>query len=500
MTHSLTCTQQRQKETEKTRKLVTIGVVGSIAFHGVALSMMNYIEKPLAKEENKPIEFIIIQEPEPKQDIKQEKPKLQPEKPIPKTQLKEVEPSKPQTTPTVKANSPKSQVIQSLKTNIPKPKPTETIEPTLSPQEIIQPIKTPTPIATESNPIKPQFNTPNSTPQIEENTAPLLPQEVLTSNTLARNNIPRAPKPVENQNSSNSWSNSFKSSPRAVNNNTNQETFVASMSENVGVSSGRLSRNNNKTPSTINGSNGNQGEGIGNLRNSFSRGNSNSNSNGIGNGNKVSGIPSNVAATSQSVPQRPQAKLTPPPPESIKCIRNCDPVYPSELQGVEGKTTVKVNLDSGGNVLGVNVVNPHSNGEVNRQALLAARQMRFSSPSVNNASVQVSINFTVAGSEFDRLARQKKEEQQRQARLAQDKERQARQAQLEKERLQRQQQLEKERQERERLAQIEREKTEQQLRQSSSPINTQTNINNSENLPLLELDEKLDSTLLEEGN
>lgn len=125
---------------------------------------------------------------------------------------------------------------------------------------------------------------------------------------------------------------------------------------------------------------------------------------------------------------------------------------------MEGKATVKVNLDSNGNVLGVSVVGSHSNGEVNRQALLAARKMRFSSPGVNNASVQVSINFTVAGSEFDRIARQKKEAAERQARLEQEKERQARQAQLEKERLERQRQLEKERQEREAQARIEREK------------------------------------------
>lgn len=80
---------------------------------------------------------------------------------------------------------------------------------------------------------------------------------------------------------------------------------------------------------------------------------------------------------------------------------------------MEGKATVKVNLDSNGNVLGVSVVGSHSNGEVNRQALLAARKMRFSSPGVNNASVQVSINFTVAGSEFDRIARQKKKKRQK---------------------------------------------------------------------------------------
>lgn len=364
-------------------------------------------------------------------------------------------------------------------------------------QEVARVNPTPQPQKTseaiENNP-KPEQITettpqPSITPSPESPISP--PQEVLTSNAPVKNNIPRAVKPINDN--SNSLSSSLNSSPRAESRNNGQSSTVARVTQDTPVSSGRLSRSSNNTPSAVSSS---QGEEVGNLRNSLSRGSSQTSNNNSQ--NTVSGIPSNIAATSQSVPSRPQAKPTPPPPESIKCISNCNPEYPSALQGVEGKATVKVNLDSNGNVLGVSVVGSHSNGEVNRQALLAARKMRFSSPGVNNASVQVSINFTVAGSEFDRIARQKKEAAERQARLEQEKERQARQAQLEKERLERQRQLEKERQEREAQARIEREKREEELRkqqeleqnqQETLPSETptkETNLeeNDSDNPPL----------------
>jgi TonB family protein len=64
-------------------------------------------------------------------------------------------------------------------------------------------------------------------------------------------------------------------------------------------------------------------------------------------------------------------------------------------------------IDSNGNVIGAELASADSNSQVNRQALLAARQMEFSSPpGGNTASVQVEINFTLEGSDYDRLARE----------------------------------------------------------------------------------------------
>jgi periplasmic protein TonB len=64
-------------------------------------------------------------------------------------------------------------------------------------------------------------------------------------------------------------------------------------------------------------------------------------------------------------------------------------------------------IDPQGDVIGAELASADSNSQVNRQALLAARQMEFSSPPGGNAaSVQVEINFTVEGSDYDRLARE----------------------------------------------------------------------------------------------
>ncbi|MEY4520377.1 MAG: hypothetical protein RLZZ499_2977, partial [Cyanobacteriota bacterium] len=94
----------------------------------------------------------------------------------------------------------------------------------------------------------------------------------------------------------------------------------------------------------------------------------------------------------------------------IACVNNCEPEYPDALEGAEGSAGVKLTIDPTGNVIGAELASADSNSQVNRQALLAARQMEFSSPPGGNAaSVQVKINFTVEGSEYDRLARQEQE-------------------------------------------------------------------------------------------
>ncbi|MGL6338572.1 MAG: energy transducer TonB family protein, partial [Waterburya sp.] len=88
-------------------------------------------------------------------------------------------------------------------------------------------------------------------------------------------------------------------------------------------------------------------------------------------------------------------------------------------------------LDNDGNVIGVAIATPDNNMDVNRQALLAARQMQFSSPEEQEATVVVNINFTVEGSEFDRIAKERQEqrERERQAKLEAEREAKERQQQ-----------------------------------------------------------------------
>ena len=147
-------------------------------------------------------------------------------------------------------------------------------------------------------------------------------------------------------------------------------------------------------------------------------------------------VPDPTVATN-SPPSRPEASSE--PAEGISCIDNCEPEYPSSLEGIEGSAGVKLTIDRNGSVIGAELVTTDSNAQVNRQALLAARQMQFSSPGDSAASVRVKIDFTVEGSEYDRARREEQQEEAaRQEQL--EAEQQAKQEQLEREQARQQQQ------------------------------------------------------------
>lgn len=153
------------------------------------------------------------------------------------------------------------------------------------------------------------------------------------------------------------------------------------------------------------------------------------------------GTPGTVAIGS-SAPPRPEPSTS----EGISCVSNCEPEYPAALEGAEGSAGVKLTIDAGGNVIGAKLASANSNSQLNRQALLAARKMKFDSPpGGGSASVRVKIDFTVAGSEYDRAARQEQREREQLERERQQQEA-ARQQQLEQEKQARQEQLERERQ------------------------------------------------------
>ena len=149
---------------------------------------------------------------------------------------------------------------------------------------------------------------------------------------------------------------------------------------------------------------------------------------------------SDSAVATNSAPPRPEASSE--PAEGISCIDNCEPVYPSALEGVEGSAGVKLTIDRNGNVIGAELATTDSNSQVNRQALLAARQMQFSSPGDSTASVQVKIDFTVEGSEYDRARREEQKRREQAKKEQQEAEQQAQQEQLEREQARQQQQQE----------------------------------------------------------
>ncbi len=185
------------------------------------------------------------------------------------------------------------------------------------------------------------------------------------------------------------------------------------------------------------------------LSNSFTTPNSSSVTDSAESNINNPGVPGSVVATN-SAPPRPEASSQ--EEEGISCVSNCEPEYPAALEGVEGSAGVKLTIDSNGNVIGAELLSADSNSQINREALLVARQMQFSSPGDDAASVQVKIDFTVEGSQYDRLAREEQERKEQAAKEQQELEA-ARQQQIEAEKQAQQEQLKQEREARARQEQ-----------------------------------------------
>ncbi len=130
---------------------------------------------------------------------------------------------------------------------------------------------------------------------------------------------------------------------------------------------------------------------------------------------------SNVASNSPPPTTESESSESVSEEEGIACVSNCEPEYPDALEGAEGSAGVKLTIDPQGNVIGAELASADSNSQVNRQALLAARQMEFSSPPGGNAaSVQVKIDFTVEGSDYDRARREEQERKEQAAKEQQE--------------------------------------------------------------------------------
>ena len=334
-----------------------------------------------------------------------------------------------------------------------KPKPTPKPEPKIESKPIVEPepksVQSSEPVKAQTSPppVKPpepvqaQTAPPKPAPELEPQAAPPepvpepapAPKEAVTNSTLAPSQ-PIVSAPIEN---------------------TGQSSILSS---NFGASSSSVATSSSGSGSGSVGKPGGSGSGVA------------TNSSAVGTG---------------SAPPRPGTGSGSGGEEGISCLSNCEPEYPATLEGTEGSAGVKLTVNPDGNVIGAELVEPHSDSGVNRQALLAARQMQFSSPSSNSAAVRINIDFTVEGSQYDRAARQEQERREQAARESQEQEA-ARQQQLEQEQQARQEQLERERQARQ-------EQLQQQ--QESAPPPAQTDVVEPKPLPALS-PEKLDEERL----
>ncbi len=146
----------------------------------------------------------------------------------------------------------------------------------------------------------------------------------------------------------------------------------------------------------------------------------------------------------------------------LSCISECNPEYPSELEGEEGSAVIKVVVDEDGKVVDSEVSKPNSDSRINEAAIEAARKMEFTAPG-ERVAARIKINFTVEGSDFNREASesQAQNEQEREQREQEQKE------QLAREREQREQE------QKEQLARVREQQQLQRQQQLERPLQQQ---------------------------
>ncbi|PSF35022.1 hypothetical protein C7H19_17930 [Aphanothece hegewaldii CCALA 016] len=386
MSNSNFCSQQRQQEEHKSRKLLAIGLFSSIVLHGaISSAAMRFNEEP--KETKKPIELIIVDAPKPVPEV------IKP-KPEPQKQVKVIPPPPIPEPQKVKVTPPPIPEPQPTKTQPAKPK----IENRQTPARSAQPRRVAR-VAPKPQAIKPQTITPPS-PDVQP--SPVQPSRPSVNPTPITNTQPQ------------------------------QQVLTGSNSSGTKVS----------VPDTPPSGTGNNGSFSGSSQSISGLGSSqgsNSQGTGDGTGGSNSGSSTPVAA-------RPTPKPTPKARQALKCVRGCKVAYPSVLNGVEGSASVKVTVDSSGNVVNADLARSHSNSQINEQAIIAAQKMKFAPRSgESTASVRVTINFTVAGSDFERQARERQQQNERQRQAREQQQQQERQA---REQQERQQQLERQARER----------------------------------------------------
>jgi periplasmic protein TonB len=379
MTNSSFCLQQRQQEEQKSRKLLTIGLIGSIVLHGaIGSAAMLFKEEP--KTTNKPIELIIVDAPKPVPEVP--KPKLELPKPV------KVTPPPPKPQP------PKTEPVKTVQPQATKPKPAK---PKIENRRV------------SAEPVQPRVAkvTPKPEPRIEA-TQPQPRPSILTTPRPAASSfkVPEQPKVESN--------------------------FPVVPSEPIRES--RISQ----PPST------------GSLQGSNTGSEATSGNGDSGNGNDTGGNSGTSTVAARPTPEPP--KPTPQARQRLKCVSNCDIKYSSVLNGAEGTAFVRLTVDDKGNVVDAQLAQAHSNSQINEQALVAARKIKFAPrPGEGNQSIRYRISFTRPGTDTERLAREREERNRRERQAREQREQQERQA--------------REQQERQRQAELEQERRAQQQQQ-----------------------------------
>ncbi|QUS60314.1 TonB family protein [Synechocystis sp. PCC 7339] len=467
MSISTFCLTQRSQQYQNSQKIILAGAACSLLIHGAIGAFWRFpldTDTPVIE----PIEFIVV-DPSPNPEVTPPTPKEQKteqKKAEPRSDVSPPPPATPSTLvtkavlpppiipPVPPVNSPPSPVVENP---ISLPNPLSPAPTTPVPNTVLPPVEQAiTPSTPKVNPLlnpvtespvsltKPAqsaFRLPFSSVDTPE-FAPIPEQAPAVAPAIRS----ATPKSLANSSAQQpSFGQTNAAPPSQGKPSANQDSFTAIANANAVSQGGAPIKPGTATKPITNGGGGS----------APTLGSSQPRAERPGGGNSGANVgPIAANPVTSSAPPKPKpSPSAPAKPEPLKCVSQCKPSYPSILQGEEGSATVLVSVNDSGSVTSVTITNAHGNSEVNRQALLAARKMQFTAPvSGQSKSVPVVIHFTVAGSDFDRQARERRQQQEelRQAarRAEEEKANQARQRQLEEERQARQRQLEKEREER----------------------------------------------------
>lgn len=83
------------------------------------------------------------------------------------------------------------------------------------------------------------------------------------------------------------------------------------------------------------------------------------------------------------------------------------------MQKVVQELNLLLIIDRDGNVIDAAIASANRNPQLDREALKAAQQMEFTSIERDRATVRINISFTVAGSDFERQAREEQDKQEK---------------------------------------------------------------------------------------
>jgi TonB family protein len=373
--------EQRQKEKQKLRKTLRLCLVSSVLFHGgLALTIEDWqSQSPQSLQIKKPIEIIILPQSGENSPGTASTTKLKPKSiPVPTTAAlsAQAKPSSPKTplnpppqtvTSPPKVEQPQPQKIEPSEPPIPKsdspPVLTSTQTPVKSPKIFAQPKinHDPKPVENRERLTKPRRNSPRDRYlekiAISPHDQPVKPEIFKRQTDTRQTNSASILDP-----NSDRWRNRYRL------HNSAQNPGESTQPENSKIATNSSS---NSPSDSGNSSTTKQSEAQ----------------------NHTSTTQGNNSTATNTIPAQPKTPL------SINCEENCQPEYPSVLDGAEGSAGIRLTISEDGQVIDAAVAVSNGNPTLDQEALQAAERMEFSSIDRDRAIVQINITFTVADSD-----------------------------------------------------------------------------------------------------